>query len=598
MRACLLLLLLMAAAAGEAWRWLPPAAEAPAGRRALLLIADEYADASWNLPTLANNAAALRQGLLAAGWGASAIEELSGARVNSDAIRTALRRAAARLGGEAPLLLVYYTGHGYTAADGAPALCTSATQELPGGGLSATMPVPDLVAWIAEALASSPGAGALLVVDACRNQRTLAPPPPVALQPLAIWQVYSTESGRFAPAPAADRASPFTAAFARALAALAADGQDAGVSRVIEQARLDLQQRREGPLPTLLPAAGGEPLLVRRPRPIPVRVTATDAGSGTVLGAARLTVDGAVVEGPEARIAPGRRQLRLVARGYRPLDATVIIPDEPGGTLLAALSPWLQRDGEAARLDILGLSLRFRRVPAMTARLGSPPGEPGRHRNEAPRTAEIAAFWIAETETTQRLWRAVMGANPSRFVGDDRPVESVSWLEVQAFLQALNERCPGLEARLPSEAEWEAACRAGTATPWSFGADEGLLPRHANYADRRLAESDPDPDRWPGADLAGDDGYGATTAPVARFRPNPWGLYDMHGNVAEWCQDAFAADPTAPPPPSAAAPRSVRGGSWASPPFQTRSAARLGLPPATALPTIGFRLVVASPSGP
>ncbi|MCX8040055.1 MAG: formylglycine-generating enzyme family protein [Planctomycetota bacterium] len=592
--------LALALLAGEpTLAWLPPAEGAPSSRQALLLVADEYAESAWNLPGLAENARALRQGLLAAGWSPSAISELSGARVHSDAIRAALRRAAARLAGEAPLLLVYYTGHGYSTADGTPALCTSATQELPGGGLSATIPVPELVAWVAAAFAEQRAAQAVIVIDACRNQRTLAPPPPITVQPLPIWQVYSTDSGRFAPAPSGGQPSPFTAAFARALAMLAAEGQDVGVRRLVEQVRLDLQQRQIAPLPVLVAGSGSvEPCVLRQPRAIPVRLSALHAESGAVLPRVRVQVDGVACDPENLLVRPGLRRWTVFASGFRPVDGSLQIPDdEAHGTVVARLRPWLTRRGEdRALLELEGLQLRFRRIAAHSLRLGSPPEEAGRQaRSEGQRTVDIGAFWIAEHETTQRLWQAVMGSNPSQFKGEERPVESVSWHDVQRFLEALAARCPGLEPRLPSEAEWEAACRAGTFSPWSFGSDAAQLPRYANYADRRLAESDPDPDRWPGADLLGDDGYGAQTAPVGRFSPNPWGLYDMHGNVAEWCQDVFAADPAQAPAGGERAPRSVRGGSWASPPFQTRSAARIGLPPHTANPTIGFRLVVASP---
>ena len=610
MRALLILLCGVALAlAGEppALRWLPAENGTGGPQQAVLVIADQYPVADWNLPTLANNRLAMRRGLVEAGWSNSSLRELYGSNVSRERIKTNIIQAAAALSGPDPLLLLYYSGHGFTAPDGTPELYTSDTQELPGGQLAATIKITELIGWINEALTDSgkPQAGSVLVIDACRKQGILGTPPQAVLRPMAVWQIFSTDTGLYAKAPPTDGPSEFTGALAAALAKLAADDQEAGSKLVFDQLMSDLQRRGASPLPKLLPPAAGasDPPLRRRPQSIPCRL-AVEAGSGTLLRGAQLLVDGQPQAGAELRILPGRRRLQILAPGYRSLEQEFTVPNEPGGVLSASLKPWLQLKKESlgrpcGELEIDGLTLRFRRIPAGTYLRGSPPGEAGRNaRSEGQLSAPAGPAWIAETETTQKLWNLVMGTNPSHAKGDDRPVDSLSWFDAQAFLEALGRRCPGLAPRLPSEAEWEVACRAGSEDPWCFGARQDLLQRYANFADRRLFESDPDPDRWLGVDRVSDDGVAALSAPVARYQPNAWGLYDMHGNVAEWCQDAFSPDP-GKLQAGATPPRALRGGSWMSPPYLTRSAARLGLQPATATPATGFRLVVSSsPTGP
>jgi formylglycine-generating enzyme required for sulfatase activity len=143
-------------------------------------------------------------------------------------------------------------------------------------------------------------------------------------------------------------------------------------------------------------------------------------------------------------------------------------------------------------------------------------------------------FWLAETACSQALWTAVMGKNPSRFTDDlENPVENVRWEMAAELIENINSRVPGLSLRLPSEAEWEYACRAGTTTPFSFG--DSLTPGDANYNGT-----------FPyGKGKKGE--YRGRTMPVKSFRPNPWGLYQMHGNVWEWCQDIWHDNYTGAP---------------------------------------------------
>ena len=125
-------------------------------------------------------------------------------------------------------------------------------------------------------------------------------------------------------------------------------------------------------------------------------------------------------------------------------------------------------------------------------------------------------FWLGETVVTQALWQAVIGENPSRFKGDERPVERVSWDDVQDFIKTLNQEESELKLCLPTEAQWEFACRAGTTTKFFFG-DE-LLESNAHF----------------GKDYGKGSTVGVRTKP-----PNRWGLYQMHGNVWEWCEDLY-----------------------------------------------------------
>lgn len=187
-----------------------------------------------------------------------------------------------------------------------------------------------------------------------------------------------------------------------------------------------------------------------------------------------------------------------------------------------------------------------------------------------------------------------MGANPSKFKGQQLPVENVSWNDCQEFLKKINEMIPDLNLRLPTEAEWEYACRAGTTTPFSFG--ENITPEQVNYDGN-----------YPYAD--GKEGqYREKTVEVKSLPANPWGLYEMHGNVWEWCSDWYGYYPSEsavdPIGPDKGEFRVLRGGSWIDNGGIVRSAYRDRFEPSSRVDFIGFRLVATSsgsvfdPTGP
>ncbi|MBM4259501.1 MAG: formylglycine-generating enzyme family protein [Deltaproteobacteria bacterium] len=185
-------------------------------------------------------------------------------------------------------------------------------------------------------------------------------------------------------------------------------------------------------------------------------------------------------------------------------------------------------------------------------------------------------FYLGKYPVTQAQWQEVMGNHPSRFTGDlNRPVERVSWDDAQEFLRKLSEREKGKPYRLPTEAEWEYAARAGTATAYCFGDDPERLPEYAWY----------------------DKNSAGTTHPVGQLTPDAWGLYDVHGNVWEWVQDWFVADyyqlrpnpDRDPRGPDKGDYRLLRGGSWDSEAGPVRVAGRSWVGPGYWSASVGFR---------
>jgi formylglycine-generating enzyme required for sulfatase activity len=244
------------------------------------------------------------------------------------------------------------------------------------------------------------------------------------------------------------------------------------------------------------------------------------------------------------------------------------------------------------------IGMTFALIPAGKFLMGSPDAESHRAGQEGPQheVAITRPFYVGVTPVTQGQWERLKNKNPSAFQsgrggGPDHPVEQVTWEEAVKFCRKLSElpaeRSAGRVYRLPTEAEWEYACRAGTETPFSFG--DTLVPRQAHFAGN-------DPSGWKQKGR-----NGGKTAPVATHPANAWGLHDLHGNVLEWCQDwfdeyyYFESLPADPPGPKNGFLRVVRGGCWSQFGHECRSAARLGHDPESRSDTIGFRVVLELP---
>jgi sulfatase modifying factor 1 len=272
--------------------------------------------------------------------------------------------------------------------------------------------------------------------------------------------------------------------------------------------------------------------------------------------------------------------------------------------------------GPYADLAVGRVKQRFRWCPPGSFRMGSPKKEPGRYHDEGPQheVTLTQGYWMADSPVTQGLWLAVMGENPSGFADPahlDRPVESVDWNQATRFCALLEERLQragladdGLGFRLPTEAEWEYACRAGTETATYAGE---LTLRGENDAPELDAIAWYGGNSGVGYDLAG--GYDSSdwtkkqhphskagTRVVKQKAPNAWGLYDTLGNVWEWCADAvepgkgYAGGARVDPFGEAGLYRASRGGSWFNDARSARAACRLTHDPSVRDDFLGLRL--------
>jgi len=219
------------------------------------------------------------------------------------------------------------------------------------------------------------------------------------------------------------------------------------------------------------------------------------------------------------------------------------------------------------------LGIAFVQIPAGTFQMGS--NDTNAYNDEKPvhQVTISKPFYLGKYEVTQAQWRAVMGNNPSNVKGETLPVENVSWDQVQEFISKLNTNEKGPKYRLPTEAEWEYAARAGTTTAYSFGDDARQLGEYAWYGDNTRGK----------------------THPIGQKKPNAWSLYDMYGNVWEWVQDLYGSytvgsvvDPTGP---SSGSARVYRGGCWGYVARDCRSAYRRNFAPGARDAYLGFRLL-------
>ena len=288
---------------------------------------------------------------------------------------------------------------------------------------------------------------------------------------------------------------------------------------------------------------------------------------------------------PALRPQSGRPTAPVVAGTTRdetaaatPVDPGTLPQPEPDCTLNADRE-WEKHVTLASGVDLVLVYVPGGGFLMGSTRVEDPPSQP-QHKVTVDRP-----FWIGKYELTQAQWKSIIDTNPSRFKGDNLPVESVTGDDARRFLEALNKRLGlgGEQAlRLPTEAEWEYASRAGTTTDYSFSNSSRTLGQYA----------------WYGRSASG------TTHPVGQRRPNPWGLYDMHGNVSEWCEDGWHEDYQGAPADGTAwrtedSDRVHRGGHWDESAADLRSYCRSGEDAASCAETLGFRVVMParSPGG-
>jgi formylglycine-generating enzyme required for sulfatase activity len=230
------------------------------------------------------------------------------------------------------------------------------------------------------------------------------------------------------------------------------------------------------------------------------------------------------------------------------------------------------------------VSLTLVLIPAGEFDMGSPMEELKRDNDEAQHHIKLTKpFYMGKFEVTQLQYRVIMSENPSKFGGDKLPVDNVNWYEAARFLKKLSDKT-GMKFRLPTEAEWEYACRAGTKTAFNTGTtiDSDLANYDATepYADGIIGK------------------YLKRTTEVGSYKPNAFGLYDMHGNVWEWCSDIYDEDYykvtplTDPKGQAEGKPKVIRGGAWNEEAYKCRSADRNHRWPKDNQPMIGFRVVM------
>ena len=270
------------------------------------------------------------------------------------------------------------------------------------------------------------------------------------------------------------------------------------------------------------------------------------------------------------------------------------IIDEDKNELHLKINSYQQ--GEDRVVELNGVKMVLKRIKAGTFMMGSPMSEDDRGSNEHQHRVTLTKdYWLGETEVTQEQYWAVTGKNPSGFIGGAYPVECVSWEEAMAFCKMLTKKerengtlPAGYEYTLPTEAQWEYACRVGTTTPFSFGSTLNGDKANCNG-------------NYP---YGTDEGkYLFNTTAVGRYAPNVWGLYDMHGNVWEWCRDSCDfnngvdtdtyRDDIMDPLCNRGAERVLRGGSWYTYPEDCRSAVRGHDDPMYRSDDVGFRVALA-----
>ncbi|MBR1688216.1 MAG: SUMF1/EgtB/PvdO family nonheme iron enzyme [Prevotella sp.] len=278
-------------------------------------------------------------------------------------------------------------------------------------------------------------------------------------------------------------------------------------------------------------------------------------------------------------VKTGTRRVRLTADGYEDYEGTFTVgPNSTAAsfTMTQRAQPPLSDE----TITVNGVSFVMKGVQGGTFQMGSNDSEA--ESNEKPvHQVTVSSFRIGQTEVTQELWQAVMGTNPSKFKGAKRPVECVSWEDCQQFIQRLNAKT-GKQFRLPTEAEWEYAARGGNRSSGSKYAGSSSIDAVAWYTVNSYKKGSNSPD------------YG--THEVGTKQPNELGLYDMSGNVNEWCSDWYgsysSASQTNPAGPSSGSIPVVRGGCWDLDAQSCRVSDRGNCSPGSRVRRIGLRLAL------
>ncbi len=289
---------------------------------------------------------------------------------------------------------------------------------------------------------------------------------------------------------------------------------------------------------------------------------------------------------------PGRYHVEASAEGHEKEDRWVDLSSGEDETLHIRLAPVAQATTGKKLTNSLGMEFVY--IPPGSFMMGSPVNEDGRDNDETQHRVTLSRGYYMQTmEVTQGQWERVMGSNPSHFknCGKNCPVEKVSWEDCQEFIGKLNRMEGTGKYRLPTEAEWEYAARAGSQTRFFWGDDAECK--------KMMYENDVGSSEDKCVAYVRSRGLSAdSTAPVSSYPPNDWGLYDMHGNVWEWCQDWKADYPsgsvTDPTGPDSGSARVDRGGGWSSGAGDCRSAGRSRSTPGARGCDLGFRLAFSS----
>lgn len=521
---------------------------------ALLIFVSDYTDAFPPLPGVLKDKPAILATVKQLGFTDLTVLE----NPKKDAMKKAMSdfgRAAAKT---SKASFFYFSGHGVLNNKLNYLIPASAPIETQGHLDLYAVPAEHVTGFVAGKQSTGP---CLFFVDACRNntlpadEKSASGDGVIFQRQAGMFIGYATEEGKIS--GLTDKGSFFTASLAKRLLTPGRSLDDvfAGVIADVEAApQREIQPpQKESRLRYVLhlvPAAGDELARLRRENEALKRGT-------TML--------------PERAAIPGGTG--SVVTRQPPVNS-----DASGGSILDQGSI-----GKVIQIKLPGgVEMKFCWCPPGSFTMGSPQSEKNRDDDEDQVEVRLTqGFWMAQTECTQAQWMAVMGSNPSNFQGNDLPVEQVSWEDVQGFISQGNQSGAlprGWRLALPTEAQWEYACRAGTESVFSFGVV--LNGEQAN--------------------CDGNFPYGTTvkgpylkgTRMVASYMANAWGLYDMHGNVWEWCADAYGAvlpggtDPIGVP---SGAHRVDRGGSYSHYPSNCRAASRGWDKPNRSTHVLGFR---------